>query len=273
MVMNAVRVTFGTTIYFKTLAMRKIFFSIFLFLSVISFAQVKVQNQLTENLSNPIGLDIAAPRFSWQLAGDKRNILQTAYEIKVVSGKSTAWNSRKVLSDQSVHVPYAGNALQSERKYQWQVRVWDNASKASAWSAPAFFQMAFLSKADWKAKWIEPGYTEDPVLRSSPLFRKTFSINKKIASATAYITAHGLYEAQLNGHRIGDAYLTPGWTSYKKRLQYQTYDVTDFIKTGKNAIGVTLGNGWYRGYLAWGGNHNIYGSDIALLLPLSITYS
>ncbi|HXB42409.1 MAG TPA: family 78 glycoside hydrolase catalytic domain, partial [Puia sp.] len=253
--------------------MRKTLTSIPLFLSVISFAQLKVQNLLTENLSNPVGLDVAAPRFCWQLVSDKRNVAQTAYEIKVVAPKSAQWSSGKVSSDESVHVRYGGTALQSGKKYSWQVRVWDNNGKPSAWSASAFFQTAFLSSSDWKAKWIEPGFTEDSILRSSPVFRKTFSTTKKIASATIYITAHGLYEAQINGNRIGDAYLTPGWTSYNKRLQYQTYVVTHLIKQGNNAIGVTLGNGWYRGYLAWGGNHNVYGKDIALLLQLTITYT
>ena len=88
------------------------------------------------------------------------------------------------------------------------------------------------------------------LMRPSPLFRKEFTASKKISSATAYITAHGMYEAQINGQRIGDAYLTPGWTSYNKRLQYQIYDVTDLLNNGNNAIGVTLGNGWYRGLLA-----------------------
>ena len=93
-----------------------------------------------------------------------------------------------------------------------------------------FGKWDYLSTSDWKAKWIEPGYVEDSVMRPSPLFRKDFSINKKIISATAYITSHGFYEATINGQRIGDAYLTPGWTSYKNRLQYQAYDVTNLVE-------------------------------------------
>ncbi|MGH2649054.1 MAG: family 78 glycoside hydrolase catalytic domain, partial [Ginsengibacter sp.] len=100
-----------------------------------------------------------------------------------------------------------------------------------------------------------------------------FLTNKKIVSATAYITAHGLYEAAINGIRIGDAYLTPGWTSYNNRLQYQAYDVTNMLKQGNNAIAVTLGSGWYRGSLAWAANKNIYGKDIALLFQINITYA
>ena len=191
-----------------------------------SFAQVKIENLLTENLINPIGLDVQQPRFSWQLLSDKRNVSQTAYEINVSADKSSVWKTGKINSNQSVQVPYAGTALQCGKKYTWQVRVWDNNGKASAWSEPASFQMALLNASDWKAKWIEADFAEDSINRPAILFRKQFSVNKKIAAATVYITAHGMYEAQINGKRVGDAYLTPGWTSYKKRLQYQVYDVT-----------------------------------------------
>ena len=116
-----------------------LFFGLFFLTTTIS-AQVKVVNLLTENQTNPIGLDIQQPRFTWQLVSDQRNISQTAYEITVSGSKGTAWKSGKIISDQSVHVPYAGAALQSGKKYTWQVRVWDNNGKASAWSEPAFFQ-------------------------------------------------------------------------------------------------------------------------------------
>jgi len=256
--------------------MKKLFF---LFVAISSgmsmaMAQVQVQNLLTENESNPIGLDVAQPRFSWQLISAKRNVMQTAYEIRVApDGKmNNSWSTGKINSDQSVLVPYKGEALVSGKRYYWQVRVWDNSGKVSAWSSPAFWQEAFLSPSDWKAHWITPGFEEDN-LRASPLFRKEFSNSKKIKSATAYITAHGMYEAHLNGKRVGDAYLTPGWTSYNKRLQYQVYDVTNLLKEGNNAIGVTLGSGWYRGYLAWENQKNVWGKDIALLFQLDITYT
>ncbi len=240
--------------------------------SLSIFAQTKVQNLLTENRTNPIGIDISMPRFSWQLVSDQRNISQTAYEIKVMNGKISVWNSGQVSSEHSVMVPYAGKELQSEKKYSWQVRVWDNAGKISEWSSPANFQMAFLNKNEWKAKWISAGFAEDPVNRPAVYFRKDFSSSKKIASATAYITAHGMYEAQINGKKVGDAFLTPGWTSYNKRLQYQMYDVTDLLSNGKNALGVSVGNGWYKGFLAWGGNKDIYGKDLGVLFQLNISY-
>jgi alpha-L-rhamnosidase len=236
-------------------------------------AQVAVKNLLCENLVNPVGLDVVQPGFSWQLVSTKRNLVQSSYEIMVMTGKTTAWKSGKVQTDQSVHVPYGGMGLASGQKYSWKVRVWDSQGNASAWSEAASFQMALLNASDWKAKWIEAGFAEDTINRPAQYFRKKFSLSKKIASATAYITAHGMYEAQLNGKRIGDYYLTPGWTSYNKRLQYQVYDVTSLISTGNNAIGIMAGNGWYRGYLAWENNKNIYGKYLGVLFQLNITYT
>ena len=244
-----------------------------LLLSLVAPAQLIVTNLLTENLTNPAGIGVSQPRFTWQLVSEKRNVEQTAYEVKVMNGMTVVWNSGKVMSDQSVHVIYDGSSLESGTRYKWQVRVWDNNGKPSRWSTPATFQMGLLSPADWKAEWIEPGYAEDTVMRPSPLMRRQFNLAKKVSQATAYITAHGLYEAWLNGTRVGDACLTPGWTSYNKRLQYQVYDITSQLKTGDNALGVILGSGWYRGNLGFSGQINVYGKDIALLCQVDITYA
>jgi len=256
--------------------MKKILCLLLPCLVATAFAQTSVSHLLTENKSNPVEVEEQAPRFSWQLSATQRNTMQTAYAIQVWEAgnkKNTVWNSGKIMSDQSVYVPYAGKALQSGKKYNWSVQVWDNHTTQPASSEAGSFQMALLQNTDWKAKWIEPGYTEDSVMRPSPLFRKQFAANKKIVSATAYITAHGLYEAQINGKRISDAYFTPGWTAYKKRLQYQAYDVTALLQKGVNAIGVTLGSGWYRGVIGFSNNRNVYGKDIALLFQLTINYS
>ena len=171
-------------------------------------AQIQVINLRTEHLTNPVGIDLQKPTFSWMLSSMTRNVMQKAYEIRVdqnASMKGTMiWESGKVVSDQSLNVPYAGTALRSGNKYFWQVRVWDNLGKPSKWSEVAYWQMALLHASDWKAKWIEPGYVEDTVNRVSPLLRKSFKLNKEIKSATAYITSHGMYEANINGNRVGN---------------------------------------------------------------------
>ena len=243
---------------------------------VIVFSQPQVKNLLCENLVNPIGLDIVQPRFSWQLISNERNLMQTSYEIRLANSTaalSKAASNGKVNSDQSVHVSYTGAPLQAGKKYYWQVRVWDNKGKTSAWSEPASFQIGLLKLEDWKANWIQADFSEDEKMRLSPYLRKQFSTTKKITSATAYITSHGMYEAFINGKRVGDFYLTPGWTNYNKRIQYQTYDVTPLLQNGNNAIAVSLGSGWYRGFIGFGGNKNFYGKEIALLFQMDIEYS
>jgi alpha-L-rhamnosidase len=250
------------------------------FFFVFSSAQVNVKNLLCENISNPMGIDVKQPLLSWQLVSQIRNSMQAAYEIRVAEkiedltiGKNIIWNTGKVLTDQSAHIRYDGPGLQSAKKYFWQVRVWDNHGKSSKWSEPSFWQMGFLQSGEWKAKWIQPGYEEDIVLRPSPLFRKTFSASKKIKTATVFITSYGLYESYINGKRINNAWFTPGFTSFNKRLQYQVYDVTALMQLGNNVLSVALGNGWYRGYFGFDGNKNLYGTELSLLFHLNITYT
>lgn len=245
-----------------------------------ALGQTQVASLRCENRINPMGVDVPHPLFSWQLSANRRNVHQSAYELRVRTsaqqlnnGREIVWNSGKVSSDQSVYIPYNGPALLAGKKYYWQVRIWDDKGQASGWSPVSEWQMGLLQTSDWKARWIEPGFKQDEVLRPSPLFRKTFNTAKKIAAATAYVTSRGMYEAHINGKRVGDAYLTPGWTSYRKRLQYQQYDVTNLLRQGANAIGVALGVGWYSGYLAWQDSKNHFGSRIGLLFQLNIRYT
>lgn len=237
----------------------------------ISLAELKVEHQ-----ENPLSVDAAVPRFSWKINSTVKNTVQKAYEIRVAaeehdlkSGKKLVW-STNVVSDQSVLVPYSGPGLQSKKRYFWQVRVKDNHGNTSAWSSIQFWQTG-LKSSDWTAQWLTvPG---KDTATQSPLFRKEFKLAKKVRSAIMYVTAKGLYEAHVNGIRVGEGYLSPGWTSYKKRLQYQVYDVTASLKGGTNAIGVTLGNGWYKGRIGFGTQHNFYGDTRALLLQLEVEYT
>ncbi len=251
---------------------KNIFTLMFLSFSILSFGQVQVNNLTVENLSNPIGVDVKNPRFSWQLNSTKHNVKQTAYEIELKQGKNNIWTSGKVTSESSLFNKYAGAALQSNSQYQWQVRIWDNQGNVSKW-ATASFGTALFHETDWKASWISSGLKTDTVNGIVPIFRKSFLANKKIASARVYITSRGLYDVQINGKRMGDAYLAPGWTSYDKHLQYQTYDVSQLVSEGKNAIGVLLGSGWYRTRLTWLNKQNIYGKETALLFQLMIKYT
>jgi alpha-L-rhamnosidase len=134
--------------------------------------------------------------------------------------------------------------------------------------------MGLLDPKDWTAQWIEVPWAEvDSVSQPAPLMRRSFTLRKPVRSARAYVTSHGLYELHVNGQRVGDELFTPGWTSYRKRLQYQTYDVTRMLRPGSNAIGAMLGDGWYRGNIGFERQRNYYGRTLGLLLQLNVTYT
>lgn len=246
-------------------------------IGAIAAQDLTVGDLTVEHKRNPVGIDVIQPRFSWKITGTGFNILQNAYSIRVsadnkFSSSGLIWQSGKVASGESILQDYKGPALKSGQRYFWQVKVWDNKGKESKWSETAFWEMGLLSPSEWKAKWIE---IKNDTLQDlpSPHLRKDFTVGRKIASARIYVTAHGYYEVHLNGKKVGDQVLTPGWTSYHKRLQYQVYDVTGMLLPGSNAIGAILGNGWYRGPLAWGYNWGIYGKKLGLLLQLVIRYA
>ena len=237
-------------------------------------------NLRTESQQYPLGIDAAAPRLSWQIASMARDVRQGAYEIRVATDEAALssdrrlWDSGKVISDQSTQLVYSGPSLKSGQGYIWQVRIWDATGRASAWSLPARWEMGLLSPTDWTADWIEPNVPEEAGKpRPAPMFRHDFDLHGPIVNARAYITSHGLYELYLNGQRVGDRLFTPGWTSYATRLQYQTYDVTSQLKDGANAVGVMVGEGWYRGTIGFANNTDHYGSKAGVLVQIEVTYA
>jgi len=239
----------------------------------------RVDNLSCEYKINPISIDVTNPRLSWKLITLQRNLHQTAYEIRVgtnaaslIKGRNLVWTSGRVLSDRSVHIYYGGPPLASRQKVYWQVRVWNNKSQTSPWSQINSWKMGLLKPDDWTARWIQSNDALDTTGGPSPMFRKVFMLGHKVKAAHLYISAHGLYEAQLNGKRIGDDYFVPGFTSYNKRLQYQVYDVTSGLHRGLNAFGVTIGDGWYRGY-TYDRKKNVYGKKLALLFQLEVIYT
>ncbi len=250
----------------------------FLFAGQVVGQSLQVNDLTAEYQHNPIGLDIAQPRLSWKLKSPERATLQKSYEVRVSTspsingGKGRVWDSGVIKTDQSVQVVYSGPALHAQTRYYWQVRVADNHGHTSPWSEAAFWQTGLLSPADWTAKWITT-FKGDTTLGPSPYFRKSFTFNKPVKAATVYVTAHGLYEARLNGRKIGTDFFTPGWTSYRKRLLYQTYDVTSLVKAGANTIGLSIGDGWYKGHLAFEGHHSFFGSQLSGLLQLEIEFT
>ena len=214
-------------------------------------AGVTVEKLRCEYLDNPLGIDTPQPRLSWVLESGQRAQAQTAYQVLVASSEALLkantgdlWDTGTVTSDQTLHVAYAGKALSSCQRCYWKVRVWDKDGKASAYSRPANWEMGLLSPQDWQGQWI--GQTTDTNSQPAPLLRRAFPVNGKIKQARAYICGLGYYELHINGKKIGDHLLDPGYTRYDKRALYVTYDVTDNLRRGKNAVGVILGNGWYN---------------------------
>ena len=243
-----------------------------------------------EGLFEPLGIDVTNPRISWNCEG---GIKQSAYQI--ISAK---WDSGKVISDEmSVVYPLE---LSSRERVDLRIKLWDENDKEEI-SEPAFFEMGLLDKTDWKAKWISGNYKADdrtykkkqllkdnfvlnglnyvfekmkPVnIERYPVdcFRKRFSIDKEIKEARLYITACGIYEAMINDSRVGDFILAPGLTDYRKRVQYQTYDVKDLLKQNDNTISIDLADGWYRGSVGAWGLLQEYGYETKVIAQLEIS--
>ena len=199
--------------------------------------------------TDPLGVDSPTPRLFWKLIDSQPGARQTAYEILAASSaKNLAhnhgnlWASGKVASDETIQIPYAGTPLASAQQVFWKVRVWDAQDQPSAWSDPATWTMGVLTYADWQAHWIGAADTNLPSL----LLRHEFAVKSGLQRALIHICGLGEYELTLNGRKIGDDFLSPGWTKYDKTCLYDTRDLTAAVRRGANAIGIELGNGMYQ---------------------------
>ncbi|MFD3308621.1 family 78 glycoside hydrolase catalytic domain [Streptomyces sp. NPDC058656] len=214
-----------------------------------------------------LGSDIVRPRLSWQLPTGATH--QVAYEIAAGD-----WSSGVVPSAERVLVPYDGPAPISRQRVEWRVRVWTDLGE-SQWSASAFWEMGLLHRGDWSASWIRPNEQEVPAPGHRPVYalHSAVELTGPIASARAYVTAHGVYELVVNGQRIGDQELTPGFTAYRSILQVQTYDLTSALRQGTNDLGALLSDGWYRGLFGYSRTFDNFGERTALLAQFEITYA
>ena len=225
---------------------------------------MKAINLKTEYLVDPIGIDVQHPRLMWNCAGGKT---QTAYRVTASTADKTVWDSGKAASS-SMTVRYPA-ALVSRQRVTWTVQLWDETDCAGE-TESAFFETGLLSERDWGAKWIAGDYRVDRKKRYPvDCFRRSFEA-KAVVRARLYITACGLYEASINGERVGKFVLAPGHTDYTKRIQYQTYDVTSLVKEGENALCVWLADGWYRGSCGAWGLRNQYGTQTKLMARLEL---
>jgi alpha-L-rhamnosidase len=220
-----------------------------------------------EHLDEALGIRTTAPRLSWRLPDGAR--LQEAYRITTDNGWDTGW----VESDQSLLVSYAGPPLASSQRVEWRVRVRTDLGE-SAESETASFETGLLWADDWRATWIEPGVMPEgpPGERPAALLRFAFDVDRPVVAARLHATAQGIYEAFVNGRRAGDAELTPGWTQYDARLQVQTVDVTASVDRGRNAIGVVLADGWFRGQTGITRSAEQWGDRLALLVQLHLVH-
>ncbi len=226
-----------------------------------------------EYRKDPIGMDILKPRFSWKLESEQTDTMQTAYQIQVVSEGRMIWDSGCRKSDQSVLVEYDGLLLQPETVYEYRAVVWDNHGETA--QASGNFETGLLAGTAFQAQWITHPFEQEET--ACPVFTKTVHLDKPVKRARMYATALGVYEIQINGKKVGDTFFAPGWTNYKKRLQYQTYDVTEFLadETGsskESVIEVIVGNGWYKGIFGFTCTPNHYGDRVAALAELHVEY-
>ncbi|MET7695010.1 family 78 glycoside hydrolase catalytic domain [Streptomyces sp. NPDC005483] len=231
-----------------------------------------------EHYRVPFGIGESSPRISWKTTAPA-DWTQQAYQIEATRADGTC-RTDWLTSRDSVLVPWPLRPLASREACEVRVRVRGADQVTSDWSRPLRIETGLLTPTDWTARAISPHEPHEPhrrerpaAERRPPLLRKEFAVAADVERARLYVTAHGLYEIEINGQRVGDHALAPGWTSYHHRLRYQTHDVTDHLRAGANAIGAWLADGWYRGRLGFGGGHaDLYGDRVALIAQLEIVH-
>lgn len=248
-----------------------------------------------EHLSDPQGLNTAHPRLGWALSGGGEGARQSAYRIvvgrdaaEVARGLGDMWDTGRVTTADCLLIPYSGAPLNSDAVLHWSVQVWDEDGKASGFAPPARIRTGLMRPEDWRAKWVSralvpPGgrlppqntvYDNPYGARPADYYRRIVALDRKPVRATVYATALGLYEVWMNGVRLGDQVLAPGWTDYHTRVEYQSYDATEHLREGDNVFAAIVGEGWYSGRVALdpkrAGSH--YGGRPAFLCQMHIEY-
>ena len=230
------------------------------------------QNLRVEHLDEPLGLGVAAPRLSWRLPDGARE--QQAHQLRGTvehDGAELAWSGEPIARQECVLTAWPGPQLASYDRVTWQVKTWTDLGE-SDWSAPHTFEVGLLDEHDWQVPWIRPAEGEVPPPTQRPAYqlRSRLTIDGAVKQARLYVSAHGIYEGFLNGTRIGDAELTPGFTQYSHHVQYQTFDVTALLHQGANALGFVLADGWFRGQNGIVRVADQWGTRTALLAQLRV---
>ena len=249
---------------------------------VVSFSVAYSQNKAVglkcDHLQTPIGIDNATPRLSWMMNDSRQGAKQTAWQIivgkdssQVARNVGNSWDSKKNSSDK-ILVTYSGETLEPFTRYFWKVNIWDKDGEQSS-SQVTYFETGMMDIKNWQGNWIGDGTNINK--KEAPYFRKTFETGKTIKSARAYIAVAGLYELFINGERIGDQRLDPMYTRFDRKTLYVTHDVTSQLQTGKNAIGVVLGNGWYnhQSLAVWNFENAPWRGRPTFCFDLRITYT
>ncbi|MBQ7269658.1 MAG: family 78 glycoside hydrolase catalytic domain [Bacteroidales bacterium] len=243
---------------------------------LLQLSMAVISAMMTEHIENPIGIDNPAPRFSWQMEDGRSGARQTAYRIRVAADSpdfdgNMVWDSGSIASD-AVMAVYGGPALRPFTRYWWTVECEDREGK-EVLSETAFFETGLMSQSNWRGNWISDN--QDDNFKPAPRFREEFKLRGGIVSARAYIAVAGLYTLYLNGKKVGDRVLDPAFTRYDRRVLYTTYDVTNLLRGGANAVGVELGNGWYnhQAVTTWHFDKAPWRARPAFCLDLRIRYA